>query len=281
MSLSGFPEHTRNVSLFNVGIYCKKAYPDRWKLMVRSFNEKLFTIKKLSERDVETIIKSLDKKEYSYQCGEEPLCSFCNAKLCRTRRWGISNVAGMPIVNSVTKVTGDIAMWFIDVEGGRLEMTTDELYDNRRFVMRCLNDLNILPIRMKPEQWTTWIQNIADKAIEIKDDRMFQRHEIPEQFKNFMIARLSKNQGDIATNRTWYDRDNQEIRFKWEAFIDYLKYRKITPNKATIVMYFKSRNSKYGVGKDKLRRSFRYMSLKCTDEEIMAMIEKENMEEIL
>ena len=118
MSINGFPPHTRNISLFNIGVYLKRATPDQWKMMIRQFNKKLFADKPLSEKEVDEITKSLDKKEYAYQCYEEPLCSFCNAKLCRTRKYGISNVVGLPIINSVTKVTGDLSMWFIDVEGG-------------------------------------------------------------------------------------------------------------------------------------------------------------------
>jgi hypothetical protein len=79
------------------------------------------------------------------------MCSFCNAKLCRTRKFGISNNNSIPIINSVTKIAGDIALWFIDVEGGRLELTTPELYENRQFILKCMNVLNIVPMRMARE----------------------------------------------------------------------------------------------------------------------------------
>lgn len=281
MSLKGFPPHTRNISLFNVGVYLKKAMPDQWKLMIRAFNTKLFRDKPLSEKEVDDISKSLDKKEYAYQCYEEPLCSFCNAKLCRTRKYGISNVVGLPIINSVTKVTGDLSMWFLDIEGGRLELTTEELYDNRRFTMRCLNDLNILPNRMKADKWAAFVQTLLDQMVEIRDEAMFSRSEIPQQFHQFMLARLSKNKGDLEANRTYYDEDEKEIRFKFESFLNFLKFKRINVNKGAIIMYFKSRGSRTSVTKDKFRRSLRYMAVRLTDEEILSIEEKKKGDEVI
>lgn len=281
MSINGFPPHTRNISLFNIGVYLKKATPDQWKMLIRQFNLKLFSDNRLSEQEVDEITKSLSKKEYAYQCYEEPLCSFCNAKLCRTRKYGISNVVGLPIINSVTKVTGDLSMWFIDVEGGRLELTTEELYDNRKFILRCLNDLNIMPNKMKPEKWSAFIQTIIDQMVEIRDEGMFQRHEIPQNFQQFMLARLSRNVGDLEANRTYYDEKENEIRFRFEAFLNYLKYKRINIAKSTIFMYFKSRGARSSVAKDRLRRSIRFMAVKLTDEEILGIKEKREEEEVI
>src|SRR5204863_4708446 len=101
----------------------KKAFPTEWAKKMEEYNRHLFK-DPMRGGEVATIIKSLDKKEYYYRCHEEPICSFCNAKLCRTRKFGISATAAMPIVNSVTKIAGDFSIWFIDVEGGRLELTT-------------------------------------------------------------------------------------------------------------------------------------------------------------
>jgi hypothetical protein len=281
MTLKGFPPHTRNIALFNIGVYAKKAMPAEWKIILRKFNLEFFKGDVLRDREVEEIIKSLDKKEYSYQCYEEPLCSFCNAKLCRTRKFGISNVVGLPIINSVTKVTGDISVWFIDVEGGRLELTTEEVYSNRKFNLRCLNDLNILPSPMRPEKWIAFIQTMVDQAIEIRDEQLFERSLLPEHFKSFIVTRLSKNPGDVEINRTWYDKDNYEVRFKFDAFLNYLKFRKANIQKAAIVMYFKSRVARYSVAKDKFRRSFKYMAIRLSDEEEIMIQEKQKGDTVL
>ena len=54
--------------------------------------------KLLREKEIQdTIMKSLDKKDYHYGCKNEPLASFCNAKKCRNQKFGIGK-GHIPIV---------------------------------------------------------------------------------------------------------------------------------------------------------------------------------------
>ncbi|MGZ7259883.1 primase C-terminal domain-containing protein, partial [Streptococcus pyogenes] len=43
----------------------------------------------LESREVETILKSVGRRTYKYRCKEEPCRSFCQAKVCMTRQFGI------------------------------------------------------------------------------------------------------------------------------------------------------------------------------------------------
>lgn len=280
MSLTGFPPGTRNVAMFNLGVYAQKAFPTTWVKTVEKFNKELLS-EPISTNELAVILKSLDKKEYFYQCNAEPLCSFCNAQVCRTRKYGISGSGAMPIVNSVTKVAGDFSIWFIDVEGGRLELTTEELYDNRKFRIKCVNALNILPGKMKDELWQEYLKSIIDKAIVINDEAMFKRTSIPDYFYQFILSRVSTNGGEISQGRVVYNKDRQEVTFKMESFINYLQYKKVIIEKGWLVMYFKSRGLKTGVGKDKERKSYRYSTLHVSEEEAIDIESKINMNEVI
>lgn len=276
LSLKEFPLGSRNISLFNIGVYCKKAFPMEWQRKVEMFNKTLFREPLLS-REVLQITKSLDKKDYFYQCYEEPLCSYCNAKLCRTRKYGISGATSMPIINSVTKVSGDFSIWFIDVEGGRLELTTEELFDHRKFLMKCVNSLNTLPNKMNPIQWTAFLQGIIDKAVVLTDENMFKRHEVPEQFYMFIMSRVTEKPEEIAQGRVVYLKERKEIQFKMESFLNYMRYKKVQIDKGWIVMYFKTRGVRNGVGKDKDRKSYRYSSLSLSNDEALDVEQKLRM----
>jgi hypothetical protein len=173
----------------------------------------------------------------------------------------------MPIINSVTKISGDFSVWFIDVEGGRLELTTEELYDNRKFLMKCMNALNILPNRMKVEQWSAYLQSILDKAIIIADDSMFRRSEVPEMFTDFMMSRVTENLDELANGRVVYFKNRKEVQFKIETFINFLKFKKVVIDKGWIVGYFRMRGAKTGVTKTSERKSIRYTSITLTDDE--------------
>ena len=280
LSLQGFPVGTRNVALFNLGVYAMKASPTNWVKLLESYNRAFFATP-LSSKETQVIIRSLDKKEYFYQCQAEPLCSFCNAKLCRTRKYGIAGSTSMPIINSVTKVAGDTSIWFIDVEGGRLELTTEELYDNRRFRMKCVNALNVLPSKMKDEDWQTYLQSILDKAVIITDEGMFRRTEIPEYFYQFMLARATRDINEVNSGRVVFHAERQEVYFKMESFINYLKNKKVDIDKGWAVMFFKNRGSKSVVGKDKDRKSFRYTSVHITEDEANDLEAKIRLGEVM
>ena len=36
----------------------------------------------LPDKEVDAIVNSYEKKDYKYQCAQEPLCRFCDAKFC-------------------------------------------------------------------------------------------------------------------------------------------------------------------------------------------------------
>lgn len=266
MSLNGYPEHSRNTILFNMGIYLQRSDPDEWGFLLRRFNLEAFK-EAVDEKELETILKSLRKKKYSYQCDQEPLCSFCNVKLCRTRKFGIGSATTLPMITSITKVVGDESMWFVDVEGGRMTLTTGEFHDFKRFSSRCMNDLNILPAPMKNEAWISWLRTQMENAIEIKDEVMYAANDLGGHLTTFISGRLAEDADGVAQNRVWYDGQVREVRFKPEAFMMFLKFRKVNLPKGVIHMFLKSRGLHFGVGKTKDRKSYRWAGVSVTVEE--------------
>ena len=84
----GFPAGSRNQGLFNLGLYYKKADPDHWETALEEANRK-YVNPPLPAEEVSTILKSLRKKSYNYRCNEQPIAAHCNARLCRSRKFGI------------------------------------------------------------------------------------------------------------------------------------------------------------------------------------------------
>lgn len=269
LSANGFPDHTRNTSLLNVGIYLKRADPNEWEVALTEFNQRFFKGEQgpLDTKEVTTTIQSLRKVDYKYQCHVEPLCSFCNAKLCMTREFGISGTNSLPIVNEITKIAGDESMWFMDVEGGRVTLTTEEFHDFRKFSIKCMSSLNLVIAPMPAVQYLAWVQAQMEKVVEIKDDVMFSIHDIANNLTQFILARLCKDRDDIISNRVWYSADEHLVRFKLDAFINYMKFKKIVLNKGIYSMFFKERGSVPDAGKTKDRRSYRCLAVPVTLEQ--------------
>jgi hypothetical protein len=158
----GFPEGTRNNGLFALGIYCKKAFPDKWETELDKLNEK-YMDPPLESKEVQTIVKQLSRKEYNYKCSDQPLVSFCNAMICRTRPFGIGGGA-IPIMQGLSKIPTDQPVWFLDVNGTRLELSTEDIQIQTRFQKACMNAVNYMPPQIAAKQWQSIIQNLLDNC---------------------------------------------------------------------------------------------------------------------
>lgn len=158
--MKGFPEGTRNNGLFNLALYAKKVNPDKWKVMTEDYNTKYLS-PQLSPEEVLTVISSVDKRDYKYTCKQQPLCMFCNATLCRSRKHGIGNSTEMPIFNSLTKIESEPPVWFMDVDGGgRLELTTEDLQTPLKIQRKCLDAMNIMIPLAERKFWQTVIAEL-------------------------------------------------------------------------------------------------------------------------
>jgi hypothetical protein len=92
-------EGGRNNGLFNLGVYLRKAYPDNWETELLSYNMQ-YLDPPLPLNEVNVVAKQLTKKEYAYRCKDAPIAPYCNAELCRTRKFGIG--AAVPAASSPT-----------------------------------------------------------------------------------------------------------------------------------------------------------------------------------
>jgi hypothetical protein len=62
-----------------------------------------------------------------YTCKQEPLHSHCNKALCKTRKYGIGSGQGTATIGGLTVVESEPPVWFVDVDGSRLELSTKQL----------------------------------------------------------------------------------------------------------------------------------------------------------
>ena len=110
--------------------------------------------------EVGTVIKQLEKKDYTYRCQEQPIVSFCNASVCKTRKFGIGSNNVSPQFGSLSKLCTDPPIWFLDVEGLRLELTTEELQNQIKFQRRCMDALNFMPPTSTSAIFNNFLQTV-------------------------------------------------------------------------------------------------------------------------
>ena len=56
------------------------------------------------------------------------MSSHCNQGVCRTMKLGIG-ATSMPTISGLSVILSEPRLWFVDIGGQRLEITTEELQD--------------------------------------------------------------------------------------------------------------------------------------------------------
>ena len=132
----GFPEGSRNISLFNVGVYFRKKNPDDWQEDLMRFNYEHLP-EALPSGEVNALIKSVSRKDYAYTCKQAPICNYCEKSKCIKRDYGVGGFGGgLAIeVDAITKYETEnkqSVRWYIEMQGERIEVTTHQLLDQRQ-----------------------------------------------------------------------------------------------------------------------------------------------------
>jgi hypothetical protein len=142
----GFPPGTWNCGTFNLGVFARKKYPDDWKGHLVQLNALNFPIDKWPSSDLDGIFKSLSKKDYSYQCNTSPLLEHCDRGACRKRKYGVGGSGSLPTLSSLTKLLTTPPIWFLEVEGVRVELSTEQLLNPLQFQIVCADNNVLVPV---------------------------------------------------------------------------------------------------------------------------------------
>jgi len=183
----------RNVTLANVAVYLKKAEPSEWKTRLHKFN-KMFT-DPLPEREVDAIITSYERKDYKYQCAQEPLCRYCDAKLCGQRRHGIGQEEFLPNNRSLIQLKSDPPLWFLTLDHEEIQLTTEEFDNFNKFNQRVMEKLLFKYPPVKQEDWVKQ-QNLLLKNC-VRIDVPFEMTPVG-QFVEYLSSFCSAASEDIA-----------------------------------------------------------------------------------
>ena len=126
----------------------------------------------LGHTEVGAIIKQLNKKDYFYKCEDQPIVSFCNKAVCVTRKFGVGPGQLNNDLSSLTKIDGDPPIWILNVDGQRVELSTESLVSQTIFQKECVGQINRFPIMVNARAWQTRIQLLLDNltVVEVPPD---------------------------------------------------------------------------------------------------------------
>lgn len=225
----GFPEGTRNNGLFNLGIYLKKAFPGKWEDKLMEYNQK-FLSPPLGMSEIQIIVKQLVKKDYKYKCKDAPINSFCNSGLCRSRKFGVGGDGpGSPQMASLSKYASEPPLWFLDVNGKRIELDTESLFNQSAFQKTCMERINLLPPTLRKPDWENVLNGLLQEMVELEqiqeasDDTTVTGRfiDLVEEFCTHMHQAMDRE--EILLGRPWTDEEDGRVYFRMKDLESHLK----------------------------------------------------------
>jgi hypothetical protein len=221
-------EGGRNNGLFNIGVYLRKAYPDSWESEILVYNAKYLN-PPLPLNEVNLVAKQLQKKDYAYKCKDAPICDYCNADVCRTRKFGIDAAVSGATIANLRKYNSTPPVWFMDVNGQPLELDTDALMNQIAFQRACVEQLNFMPKSSPKASWEGRINQLLTEMsdtdgsiVEVSQDASIsgQFYDLLEEFCNDM--QKAENKEEILLRRPYTDEDENRTYFRLKDFTAYL-----------------------------------------------------------
>jgi len=225
----GVPDGSRNNFAYNLGVFLKQKFPDTWEQKMEETNISCIN-PPLTSTDLQSVIKSLRKKDYKYKCREMPLCDFCNVTVCRQRKYGVGNDMHLPEIVSITKIETSPPTWYVEVSVNdahvKLDMSSEDIQSALRFQKRFLEKANILMTIPKKQEWDAWLNTALAtvNTIEVPRDGSLQG-QLVDYLEKFCTGRAqAKSKDEILTGRPWTE-DNCTY-FRMSDFTEFLARHK-------------------------------------------------------
>jgi hypothetical protein len=226
----GVPEGSRNNGLFNFGVYLRKRYGDEWEAHMDQFNQD-FVTPPLGHREVQGIARSVGKNTYQYKCHEEPISKVCNRQICLTREFGIGGGENDPgvVYGPLEKINSEPPLWIWDVDGARIEMTTEQLKDQGRAHTAIINVLNKWPHVIKPRAWTELVrERLANVTVHEVPPEATLESQVMVILQEFCTGKTrARVQDELLQGKPWTDPESGNTFFSGLGFKHELERHKI------------------------------------------------------
>ena len=223
----GFGEGGRNNALFSIGVFYKKADPDNWENLVEESNIKYMN-PPLKSSEVQTVIKQINKKGYDkYKCKDAPINAVCQSGLCRTKRFGVGfGEEEMPPLGNLTKYKSNPPQWFLDVDGTRIELKSEQLYSPPLFALACLDQANLVVPVPKAKDWKQFfLKPMMNNLQEVEPlESLDPTNQLTGLLQDWTTNRQSARTIDDVFNKLPFTDENKEFTyFRMDDFYAFLK----------------------------------------------------------
>ena len=227
----------RNKVGFHACKYFKMKSPDDWQQEFENFNRTLFN-PPLASSEVITLVNQHEKKEYGYTCKEEPMRSFCDPVVCATQKHGIGSEEAPDAakLGGLTIQLSEPRLYFMDVNGERIVLRSDELQNQTLWQRACMEQCNIMPPITKPQKWQQTVNALMQQAtyLEVPEEGTT-RGEFKDLLGAYCTGRIrALEPQEIEMGKPWTE--DGVTRFTLVGLSDFLHNRRFTKlNRAQLI----------------------------------------------
>ncbi|RUW58353.1 hypothetical protein [Mesorhizobium sp. M7A.F.Ca.US.008.03.1.1] len=172
----GLPDGSRNEGMYNVAVYLKKRFPDDWQDKLQTYNVAMCD-PPIGLAEVNTVQKSVDKKDYDYRCTKAPIQPHCMRRKCLGQKHGVGggSVGGGDLeISHLAKHEGNPVLWFATIGGKRMMLTTDELTNQLKFRSKVFATIQRMPRSVPAPRWERYLDDLGKdcEVIEVAEEML-------------------------------------------------------------------------------------------------------------
>lgn len=220
----GVPRGHQNNALFMMGVYCKKAYPDDWKAKLEEMNATLLDPPGSVEA-FQSLVRSLERRDYDYKCRDEPMASHCDSRACKRRKHGVGAWGELPEIGGLSVLVTDPVIWFVDVDGERLEIGTMELQNYQKFHAACMEKLQKCFNLLKQDTWLKQVNEAMTNVVTIPaPPDSGPGSVLHETIEDFLTNRaLGTRIEDLLSDRPWLNDVQGRYEFTMRSLVHHIR----------------------------------------------------------
>jgi hypothetical protein len=223
----------RNQTLTQVMVYLKKADPDNAEKRLSIYNSMFGDPMKPNE--VAAIFKSASKKDYKYACPKDPICRYCNAKLCKQQLHGIGSNDFLPNNRSLVQLMTTPTIWYLTLEGVEIQLSSEEFDNFTLFNRRVMEMTRKKYPPMKPDDWAD-MQNLllANATCVWIPKEMTPQGQLIELLSEYRTT-ASRSSDDLFKGQAWAT-DAGDLIFSMTPFKQFLELHKFRDLKSNEIL---------------------------------------------
>lgn len=237
LASQGFSQGSRNIALFQLGIYLRQRFPEKLEEKLDYYNSKYFK-PPLASREVLTVHKQVSSEKYFYNCpGQDEkdpsklvgdFASVCEKIKCQSQKFGVGKAATNEIMG-LKKWESDNPVYELTHNGKVIILTVDQLHSHSEYRKACIAQANESPRPISPAIWADMVDALLKNMQE--DDFIQLPGEVTAkgQFLHQLQIFIENNKGakdrqDVLQGMVFELKDY--YFFKPQAFRDFLKTKR-------------------------------------------------------